>query len=130
MQINTTDDMIFTTSHNEKIKHGKVAVIWNIRSLGADKAKGDRAGRGRSKVSVSRILKNNLEPVDGLTILHQGENVARAIWLNPLYQKYEYGIPVERIAEEILEYHKRNDRKESVIYPLYGFFESAGSHRM
>ena len=33
LQINTTDDMIFTASHNEKIKHGKVAVIWNIRSL-------------------------------------------------------------------------------------------------
>ena len=33
LQMNTTDDMIFTTSHNEKIKHGKVAVIWNIRSL-------------------------------------------------------------------------------------------------
>ena len=81
-----------------------------------------------SKVSVSRILKNNLEPVDGLTILHQGENVARAIWLNPLYQKYEYGIPVERIAEEILEYHKK-ERQEGVCdLSFYTDFSKVQDH--
>ena len=81
-----------------------------------------------SKVSVSRILKNNLEPVDGLTILHQGENVARAIWLNPLYQKYEYGIPVERIAEEILEYHKK-ERQEGVCdLSFYTDFSKVQNH--
>ena len=81
-----------------------------------------------SKVNVSRILKNNLEPVDGLTILHQGENVARAIWLNPLYQKYEYGVPVERIAEEILEYHKKERQEGTCDLSFYTDFAKVQDH--
>lgn len=81
-----------------------------------------------SRVSVSRILKNNLEPVDGLTILQQGENVARAIWLNPLYQKHEYGVPVERIAEEILEYHRKEQKSGICDISFYTDFSKVQDH--
>ena len=89
----------------------------------------ERAEAG-SKVNVSRILKNNLEPVDGLTILHRGENVARAIWLNPLYQKYEYGVPVERIAEEILEYHKKERQEGICDLSFYTDFSKVQDHML
>lgn len=65
------------------------------------------------RVDVSSIWKNNLDPMDGLTILHRGENVARAIWLNPLYCHCESGMPIHRIAEEILAYNERN-RQQTV----------------
>ncbi len=69
----------------------------------------ERAQEG-VRVDVNRILKNNLDPVDGLTILHDGENVAQAIWLGPLYRRHEYGVPADRIAEEIWEYHEQSSR--------------------
>ena len=92
------------------------------------KQKVEEQAEAGSKVNVSRILKNNLEPVDGLTILHQGENVARAIWLNPLYQKYEYGVPVERIAEEILEYHKKERQEGICDLSFYTDFSKVQDH--
>lgn len=80
------------------------------------------------RVNVSRILKNNLEPVDGLTILGKGENVAKAIWLNPLYRRYEFGVPVGRIAEEILAYYAQGQKSGACDMSFYTDFEQAKDH--
>ena len=121
--------MIFTASHNDTNQTWKGGCDLEYQEFVEQiRQKVTEQAEEGSKVSVSRILKNNLEPVDGLTILHQGENVARAIWLNPLYQKYEYGIPVERIAEEILEYHKK-ERQEGVCdLSFYTDFSKVQNH--
>lgn len=76
-----------------------------------------------ANVSVSHILKNNIPSVDGLTILRKGENISPAIWLRPFFGQYQYGISIDKIAEEILEYHARAERPTACDVSFYTDYE-------
>ena len=81
-----------------------------------------------AKVSVSHILKNNSPCVDGLTILRKGDNVSPAIWLRPFFSQYQYGVSIDQITEEILEYHARTEKPTRYDMTFYTNFEMVKDH--
>ncbi len=81
-----------------------------------------RAGEN-ARVDVNTIYKNNIRPMDGLTILRLDENVSPAIYLWDYYERYEQGVSMDQIAEEILEYHDRNQRGGRFDVSFYTDFE-------
>lgn len=81
-----------------------------------------RAGEN-ARVDVNTIYKNNIRPMDGLTILRLDENVSPAIYLWDYYERYEQGVSMDQIAEEILEYHDKNQRGGRFDVSFYTDFE-------
>ena len=57
-------------------------------------------------VSVQRVPKLNGVSYYGLTILGEGENISPAIYLEPYYEMYRAGMPLETIADLILKEHE------------------------
>lgn len=82
----------------------------------------DRAGES-ARVNVNTIYKNNIHPLDGMTILRKDENVSPAIYLQDYYELFEQGVSIDRIAEEILEYHEMNQKAGRFDVSFYGDFE-------
>lgn len=81
-----------------------------------------------ANVRVSHILKNNISCVDGLTILQKGENVAPAIWLQPYFSQYQCGASIDRITEEILEYHANMEKPSRYDMSFYTDYEKVKNH--
>lgn len=60
------------------------------------------------RVSVTSVLKNNQSGIYSLTILQSGENMSPAITVNPYYADYCRGVPLERIADQILRCYRES----------------------
>lgn len=60
------------------------------------------------QVTVTPVLKNNQTCTYSLTILQSGENISPAIALNPYYADYCSGVPLEKIAEQILRCYRES----------------------
>lgn len=63
-----------------------------------------------ARVTVGRVLKNNQQRIDSLTILQKGENMAPAIYLNHYYSQYQRGVAFDRIIEQMLAYYYESTR--------------------
>lgn len=59
-------------------------------------------------IRLQRIPKNNGLVLDGLCIGKKGELISPAIYLNPYYEKYLSGIPLEEIFQEISALYQEN----------------------
>ena len=139
LQIHTTDDMIFTASHNEKIKHGKVASDLEYQEFverDSSRKVTESSRRKGAKVSVSRILKNNHGAcVDGLTILRSGgeRSAARSGFESVISASISAGLPVEpdRGRDSGVPCGHGTTGSESVIYRFYtDYAKVQGSHRL
>lgn len=82
----------------------------------------DRVGES-ARVNVNIIYKNNIHPLEGMTILREDENVSPAIYLQDYYEMFEQGLSMDQIAEEILEYHEMNQKAGRFDVSFYTDFE-------
>ena len=55
------------------------------------------------RIHVSHIMKNNGETTDSISVMLRGETVSPSVSLAPYYREALGGIPVEQIADQILE---------------------------
>ncbi len=81
-----------------------------------------------TKVYIRRVTKNNRRMMDGMTILREGDNVSPSICLNSFYEKYENGVPLELIAEQILSAYHTNRRAGKIDMSFYLDFEQVREH--
>ncbi len=80
-----------------------------------------RAGEG-SQVRLAPVLKNNRNNVDTMTILTGRGNVSPAIYMAPYYQQCLNGETVERITDQILEFHNSHVREGHYDLSFYTDF--------
>ena len=67
---------------------------------------------------LRRVPKNNGLILDGLCITKENAHVAPAIYLNPCYQQYQEGRPLDEIVHEILDLYRQNDTPPPLNYEL------------
>lgn len=118
--------MIIKKQHISKQKGGRNLEYQKF--IGVILQEVQKAAGEEAKVSVNHILKNNIPCVDGLTILRKGENVAPAIWLRPFFSQYQCGTSIDRIAEEILEYHAGMEKPARYDMSFYTDYEKVKGH--
>lgn len=82
----------------------------------------DRMG-SQATVSVRQVLKNNSLHLDGLLILHPGENIAPTIYLNNYYKEYINGMPISEIVREIGEIYESHRCPASFDVAMFQDFE-------
>ena len=83
---------------------------------------------GKLKVSVNRVLKNNRKYADSMTILGEGDNIAPAIYLNPLYEQYKRGSTIDEIADEIAKYYGQSSMGGTIDLSFYSEYEKVRDH--
>ena len=66
------------------------------------------------RIYVNRIVRNNGERKNSLSVLSQGENFSPAIDLEPYYRLADRGIPIRCIADQILT-HLRQYKMSGVL---------------
>ena len=54
-----------------------------------------------AEVSISQVKKNNGLVLDGLIVKPEGSDVAPTIYLNGFFQKYDDGVYIKEIMEQI-----------------------------
>lgn len=59
-------------------------------------------------ITIQKIPKNNGKSMDGLTILMPGVKIAPTIYLNPYYEQFCDGLPMNDIITDILELFRNN----------------------
>ncbi len=74
---------------------------------------------GELRVNVGRVLKNNRNMVETLSIMKQGENMSPAFSVRPLYDRYRRGATVEEIAGHILDCYGKGYQGGSVDLSFY-----------
>ena len=82
----------------------------------------EKAGR-ETKISVSRLMKNNREDAASMMIQQTEGNIAPVIDLAPYYEKYQTGKTLEEIADEILEVYKQKKTCGSIDLSFYTDYE-------
>lgn len=80
-----------------------------------------------ARVTVGRVLKNNQQRIDSLTILQKGENMAPAIYLNAYYSQYQRGVSFDSIIEQMLAYYYASARG-SFDLSCFSQFEKIKEH--
>lgn len=81
----------------------------------------DRCGDGM-RVSVGRIMKNNRNLMDTLTIMKQGGNMSPAFYISQLYEEYRRGMTVDAIAEYVMAYYRQKGQGGRVDFSFYRDF--------
>ena len=66
------------------------------------------------KVSLHRISKNNGVILDAITVMEGDQNMAPTIYLKDYYFRYRRGSRIEELAEELLDYTRKNSRRGKV----------------
>ena len=59
-------------------------------------------------ISVHQVPKNNGLLFDGLSISRRDCSIAPTIYLNPLYARYQKGVPLEELLTEIIALYQEN----------------------
>lgn len=80
---------------------------------------------GKLRVRIASILKNNRQPLDSLVLLEPGENIAPAIYLEPYYKKYQEGMPLGTVAQQILEFYQEHRAKGALDISFFTEYEQA-----
>lgn len=80
---------------------------------------------GKGKASVNHVLKNNKICTDSMTILREGDNIAPAIYMDPLYEQYKRGKQICEIAEEIVEHYDQGGKSGKIDLSFYTDYEKA-----
>ncbi len=77
---------------------------------------------GNPSVTIRPVLKNNGLKLDSLLILYPGENISPTIYLDPYYEAYRDGAPLEDILREILDFYRAHRCPENFdLAPLEDF---------
>ena len=61
-----------------------------------------------TKIQIKKIVKNNNVSYTGLLVEASENNIAPVIYLEPFYEDYEYGKPLDGIIEEICKVYRAN----------------------
>ena len=83
---------------------------------------------GDPVITVRPILKNNGLKLDSLLILYPGENICPTIYLNPYYEAWKSGVPLDELLDEILDFYRAHHCPESFDLSLFHDFKKAESH--
>lgn len=62
------------------------------------------------KVTATEVLKNNDIRLTGVVITQESDSVSPTIYLEEPYRRYQAGVSVQEIAEEIMELYEKNAR--------------------
>lgn len=74
------------------------------------------------RVLTTPVLKNNQSCRDMITILDRDENVAPAICMEPYYQQFLEGDTIEKISDQILQFHEIHKREGHYDISFYSDF--------
>lgn len=83
---------------------------------------------GKLTVSVNRVLKNNRQYADSMTILGEGDNIAPAIYLNPLYEQYKRGSTIDEIADEIVQCYGQSSKGGKIDLSFFSDYGKVRDH--
>ena len=61
------------------------------------------------ELELHKVPKNNGLILDGLCITRGNTHIAPAIYLNPCYDQYRKGMPLDQIVAELLTLYRQND---------------------
>ena len=67
----------------------------------------DRLGECH-KITVTKVLKNNDVRLTGIVIMREEDNISPTIYLEGPYRRYQAGVPVQKIAEEIIALYEEH----------------------
>ena len=73
---------------------------------------------GNPVITVRPILKNNGLKLDSLLILYPGENICPTIYLNPYYEAWKSGVPLDELLDEILDFYRPTTVRKALTSPF------------
>ena len=76
-------------------------------------------------LSIQKIPKNNQIILDGLTIQKKGQNISPTIYLNPYFSKFQDGMPMFHILEEIKNTYAMHHPDENIDIRFFTDYENA-----
>ena len=80
------------------------------------------------KLELRKVPKNNGLILDGLCITRGNTHIAPAIYLNPCYDQYREGMPLDQIVAELLALYRRNGTPPPLDYQMLSDYEGIRSH--
>lgn len=66
------------------------------------------------QLSIQKVTKNNGTVLDGLCISKENEHIFPTIYLNPYYEHYQNGMPMEDILGEIMDLYRNRAHMPSI----------------
>ena len=80
------------------------------------------------ELELRKVPKNNGLILDGLCITRGNTHIAPAIYLNPCYDQYREGMPLDQIVAELLALYRRNGTPPPLDYQMLSDYEGIRSH--
>lgn len=74
-------------------------------------------------VTLRQVYKNNGVLMEGLAILDKTTNISPTIYMEPLYEKHQQGVSMERLAELLLQEYERSKPKGMVNLEYFMNFQ-------
>ena len=75
------------------------------------------------ELELRKVPKNNGLILDGLCITRGNTHIASAIYLNPCYDQYREGRPLDHIVAELLTLYRQNDTPPPLDYQMLSDYE-------
>ena len=80
------------------------------------------------ELELHKVPKNNGLILDGLCITRGNTHIAPAIYLNPCYDQYRKGMPLDQIVAELLTLYRQNDTPPPLDYEMLSDYEGIRSN--
>ncbi len=75
------------------------------------------------KVSINHVIKNNGIELDGIVIMNDNKKISPTIYLNEFYDKYNAGVGIDHLVDEIISIHREHDSKLLIDPDIFKDFE-------
>ncbi len=111
-------------SKNKNTEIQNAETIKNMEEFASQIAKKVKKSIGDGcQVRVQAVTKTNQVTLLGLVILSKKSNVSPTIYLEPFWENYQNGVPLEKLVEKIVTIYKEDTPKNSIDLEFFKEFE-------
>lgn len=111
-------------SKNKNTEIPNAETIKNMEEFASQIAKKVKKSIGVGcQVRVQTVTKTNQVTLQGLVILSKKSNVSPTIYLEPFWESYQNGVPLEILTEKIVTIYKEDTPKNSIDLEFFKEFE-------